>query len=112
DHHRRLVHRRARERVAERALAVRVLARRGMAERDVRVERRVLVARRGLDRGDDLAGHAQLREAPERRPLLGPEVADRLVEADEPLLDEVLGVAAGEEVRARLEADETRVAAD
>src|SRR5262245_8953639 len=72
----------------------------------------MLEARRRLDRRDDLPGHAQLREAPERRLLVRSEVADGLVEADEPLLDEVLGVAAGEEVRARLQSDEARIAAD
>ena len=40
------------------------------------------------------------------------EVAHRLVEADQPLLDEILAVAAGEEVRARLQPDEAGVAAD
>ena len=89
-----------------------LLARRRVAERDVRVQRRVLEARRRLDRGDDLPRHAELGEAAERRLLVGAEVADRLVEADQPLLDQVLGVAAGEEVRARLEPDEARVAAD
>ena len=44
--------------------------------------------------------------------LSGPEVAHRLVEADEPLLDQVLRVAAGEEVGARLQPDERGVAAD
>ena len=107
-----LVHGRAGERVAERALAVRVLAGRGMAERDVLVQRRVLEARRGLDRRDDLARDAELREAAERRLLVGAEIAHGLVEADQALLDQVLGVAAGEEVRARLQADEAGVAAD
>jgi hypothetical protein len=71
----------------------------------------VLEPRRRLDRGDDLPRHAQLGEAPERRLLVGAEVANRLVEADQPLLDEVLRVTAGEEVRARLQADEAVVAA-
>src|SRR5579872_1137771 len=82
-----------------------------MAERDVGVERRVLEAGGGLDRRDDLAGDAELREAPERRLLVGAKVPDGLVEADEALLDQVLRVAAGEEVRAGLQADEARVAA-
>src|SRR4051794_3335928 len=111
-HHRRLMHGRPGQGVAERALSVRVLARRGMAERDVGVERRVLEAGRGLDRGDDLPRHAEFREAAERRLLVGAEVAHRLVEADEALLDQVLRVAAGEEVRARLQAHEAGVAAD
>jgi hypothetical protein len=40
------------------------------------------------------------------------EVPDRLVEADQALLDQIFGVAPGEEVRARFQADEPRVAAD
>src|SRR4051812_3478245 len=99
------------ERVAERALVVAVLACRRVAERDVRVERRVLEAGRGLDRGDDLPRHAQLGEGAERRLLVGAEVAHGLVEADEPLLEKVVGVAAGEEVGARLQPDEAGVAA-
>src|SRR4029079_9437546 len=85
---------------------------------------RVLVARRGLHGRDDLAGDAQLREVAEARLAVGavvagrlvaadaallavgPVVADRLVQADEALLDEVVAVAAGEEVRRRLQADE------
>src|SRR6185437_641334 len=102
---RRLVHRRARQRVAERAIALAVLPRRCVAERDVRVERRVLESGRGLDRRDDLARDTELGEAAERRLLVGAEVANRLVEADEPFLEQVVVVAAGEEVRARLQAD-------
>src|SRR4051812_28429085 len=82
DHHGRLVDGGARERVAERALAVGILTCRCMAERNVRVERRMLEARRRLDRRDDLARHAKLREAAERRLLVGPEIADGLVEPD------------------------------
>ena len=48
--------------VAERALAVGVLAGGGLAEGDVGIERRVLETGRGLDRGDDLARHAELGE--------------------------------------------------
>ena len=65
-----------------------------------------------LDRRDDLAGDAQLGEAPERGLLVGAEVPNRLVEPDQPFLDEVFRVPAGEEVRARLEADEAGVAPD
>src|SRR5436305_5305897 len=72
----------------------------------------MLEARRRLDRRDDLPRHAQLRERAERRLLVGTKVAHRLVEADEALLDQVLRVAAGEEVRARLQPDEGRVPAD
>src|SRR3954468_15490717 len=107
----RLVHRWARQRVAERAIALAVLPRRCVAERDVRVERRVLETGRSLDRGDDLARYTELGEAAERGLLVGAEIPHRLVEADQPLLEQVVVVAAGEEVRARLEADEARVAA-
>src|SRR4051812_7897009 len=87
-------------------------ARGRLRERHVLVERRVLVARRGLHRRDDLARDAELGEVAEARLAVGPVVADRLVEADEALLDEVVAVAAGEEVRRRLQADEAVVAAD
>jgi hypothetical protein len=80
-----------------------------MAERDVLVERLVLEARRRLDRGDDLPRYAELGEAAEGRLLVGAEVPDGLVQADQALLDQILRVAAGEEVRARLQPDEARV---
>src|SRR5262249_10662265 len=54
----------------------------------------------------------ELGEAPERRLLVGPKVAHSLVEAYQSLLEEIVVVASREEVRARLEADETRVATD
>ena len=73
---------------------------------------RVLVAGCRLDRGDDLARDAQLGEVAEARLAIGPIVADRLVETDESLLDQVVGIAAGEEVRRGLEPDETVVTAD
>ncbi len=72
----------------------------------------MLEARGRLDRRDDLASHAQLGERAERRLLVVSEVPHRFVEADQPLLDEILGVAAGQEVRAGLEADEAGIAAD
>ena len=97
--------------VGHRRLAL--LARGGgrLAERHVRVERRVLVARRGLDRGDDLARDAELREVAEARLPLGAVVPDRLVEADQALLDQVVRVAADQEVRRGLEPHEPVVAA-
>src|ERR671935_336869 len=107
---RRIVDARSRERVAERHVGVRVLPRRRVRERDVRVQRGVLEACRRLDRRDDLAGDAELGEAPERRLLVVTEVADGLVEADQPFLDQILRVAARQEVRARLQADEAGVA--
>src|SRR5207302_7148848 len=94
------------------ALAVGLLPRRRVAERDVGVERCVLQPRRRLDRGDDLAGYAELREAAKRGLLVGAEVAHGLEEPGQALLNEVLGIAADEEVRARLQADEAGVAAD
>src|SRR5207245_11558134 len=92
------------------ALAVGILAGRSVAEGDVRVQRLVLEARRRLDRRDDLAGDAELREAAKRRLLVGAKVPHRLVEADQAFLDQVVRLAAGEEVRARLQADEAVVA--
>ena len=70
----------------------------------------MLVARRRLDRGDDLARDAQLGEVAEARLAVGAVVADRLVEADQALLDQVLAVPAGEEVGGGLEPDEALVA--
>src|SRR5437764_15488631 len=72
----------------------------------------MLEAGRRLDRRDDLAGHAELGEAPKRGLLVGAEIPNRLVEPDQALLDEVLRIAAGQEVRARLQSDEARVASD
>src|SRR5438105_4359103 len=83
-----------------------------MAERHVVVQRVVLEARGRLDRGDDLPRHAELRKAAERRLLVGTEVANRLAKADQALLHEILAVAAGQEVRARLHANEARVPPD
>src|SRR4029453_18867094 len=87
------------------------LAGRGLAERDVLVQRRVLVAARRLDRGDDLTRDAQLREVAEARFAVGSVVANRLEQSEQPLLVEIVGVAAEQEVRGRLEPDETAIAA-
>src|SRR5439155_8209853 len=92
--------------------AVRPLSGRGVAAGDVRVEGGVLEAGRRLDRRDDLAGHAELGEASERGLLVGAEIPNRLVEPDQALLNEVLGIASGQEVGARLQPDEARVAPD
>src|SRR5829696_3590960 len=97
--------------LVERRLAVRG-ARGRLRERDVLVQRRVLVARRGLHRRDDLAGDAELGEVAEARLPVRPVVPDRLVQADEALLDEVVGVPAREEVRRGLQPHEAVVAAD
>jgi hypothetical protein len=72
----------------------------------------VLVARGGLHGGDDLPRDAQLGEVAEARLAVRSEVADRLVEAHEPLLDQVFRVAAGEEIRGGLQAHESVVAPD
>src|SRR4029079_6083736 len=106
-----VVDRRPGQRVAERAVAV-LLTRRRVAERHVRVQRRMLETRSRLARTDDLASDAELGEAPERSLLVGAEVAHRLVEPDETLLDEVVGLTARDEVRAGLETDETGIAAE
>ena len=71
----------------------------------------MLVARRRLDRRDDLTVDAQLREIPEARLAVGPVVAHGLVQADEALLDQIVVVAAREEVRGGLQADEAVVTA-
>ena len=81
----------------DRALAG-VVAAADAGDRHVLVERLVLLAGRRLDGGDDLPGDAQLGERTERRLVLGAEVAGRLVEADQRLLLDVVGVAADEEV--------------
>ena len=65
-----------------------------------------------LDRRDDLPGHAELGKRAERRLLVGAEVAHGLVETDQTFLDQILGVAPGEEIRARFQPDERRIAAD
>src|SRR5579871_2100423 len=72
----------------------------------------MLVTGGGLDRGDDLPGHAQLGERTERGLLVRTEIADCLVQADQPLLDQVVVSAADQKVRARLQAHEGRVAPD
>src|SRR6185503_9335026 len=102
---------RAREDLVEGRLAV-PGRRRRLREGDVLVEWRVLVARRRLHRGDDLAGDAELGEVAEARLTVRAVVAHGLVEPDEPFLDQVVGVAADQEVRRRLQADEAVVAPD
>src|SRR6478735_8711909 len=102
---------RARQDPVEGRLAVGRAGRRAR-ERDVLVQRRVLVAGRRLDRGDDLARDAELGEVAEARLAVGPVVADGLVETDEPLLDQIVRVSPGQEVRRGLEAHEPVVPAD
>jgi hypothetical protein len=72
----------------------------------------VLVARRRLDRGDDLTGDAQLGEAAEARLAVTAVIAHGLVEADQPLLHQIVAVAAEQEVGRGLEAHESVVAPD
>src|SRR3954453_14639914 len=69
----------------------------------------MLLPRRGLDRGDDLARDAQLGKGAEGRLQVGVVVADRLVEADHAFLDDVLAVTADEEGGARLGPGEAAV---
>src|SRR4051812_25748371 len=107
----RIVGERPRQHLVERRLGVAGGGRRGR-ERHVLVERRVLVARRRLHRGDDLPRDAELREVPEARLAVRAVVANGLVEPDEPLLDEIVGITADEEVRRRLQAYESVVPAD
>ena len=93
--------------VEQRALAVLVVDR--LVQRDVLVERNVLLPRRRLDRGDDLTRDAQLGERAKARKLIGFEVAHGLVEADHPFLDDVFAVRADEKVALRLDANEVLV---
>src|SRR5262249_34782642 len=79
-------------------------------ERDVLIERGVLVAGRGLYCGDDLAGDAELREAAEARFALGSIVANRLEQPKHPFLHQIVGIASQQEVRRGLDADEPAVA--
>ena len=72
----------------------------------------MLVAGRGLHRGDDLAGDAELGEVAKARLAVGPVVADRLVEAEQALLDQIVRLAPEEEVGRGLETDEAAVALD
>ena len=87
-----------------------VVATADAGNRQVLVERPVLLPSGRLDGGDDLAGDAELGEGPERRLAVGPEVADRLVEPDHAFLLDVVGVGADQEVAPRLGARETAVA--
>src|SRR6185295_13892608 len=75
-------------------------------------ERGVLVPGRRLHRGDDLTGDAELREVAKARLAIGAVVADRLVEAEQAFLDQVVCLAAKQEVGRCLEPDEAAVAAD
>ena len=104
------MHRGARQHLVERGHVFPAPGGRG-GEGDVLVERRVLVARCGLHGGDDLTGDTELGEVAKARLAVGTEVANRLIEADEALLDEVVGVPSGEEVGGGLQPHEAVVAA-
>src|SRR5947209_10999811 len=97
-----------RQHVAEAALAL-VVGEHRARERDVVVERAVLLPGRRLDRGDDLPGDAELGERPEGSLQVGVVVPDRLVEADHAFLDDVLAVGADQEVGAGLGPGEAAV---
>ena len=81
-----------------------------MAEAQVGVERHVLLPGGRLDGGDDLPGDAQLGEAAEGGVAAVLVVADGLVQADIALLDQVVAVAAGQEVGIGLQPHELAVA--
>src|SRR5206468_5120341 len=72
-------------------------------------ERGVLLRSRASDRGDELPGDADVGEGSKRSLLLRLEVADGLEETDEALLDDVVAIRPGEEVRARLHPGEPAV---
>src|SRR4051812_16570301 len=95
----------------DRALT-RIVATAHTGDRYVLVQRLMLLTGRRLDGGDDLPRDAQLGERPEAGLMLGPEVASSLVQADQRLLLDVVGVAAHEEVAAALGPGETAVARD
>ena len=70
----------------------------------------MLLAVRGLDRGEDLTRDAELGEGSERSVLSEVEVSDRLEEADHAFLDDVFLVRSGEEVGASFRSGEIAVA--
>src|ERR1700722_1560295 len=78
----------------------------------VLIQRRVLVACRRLHRRDDLTCDAKLCEVAEAGLTVGTEVADRLVEADQPLLYQVFRISSSEEVRRGLQTYESVVSPD
>src|SRR5215210_358788 len=108
----RVVRGRAGKQLVELGIAVATAGGRRLGERDVLVQGGVLVAGGGLHRGDDLPGYAELGEVPETRLAVPAIVAHRLVEPDEPLLDQVVGVAADQEVGRRLQSDEPEIPLD
>src|SRR5436305_13205828 len=98
--------RRTREDLVERRVPIPREPSRARRERHVLVQRGVLVARGRFDGRDDLPGDAQLGEVPEARLAIAAEVPNRLVEADEAFLDQVVAVAPGTEIRRSLQTDE------
>src|SRR5207247_303040 len=60
---------------------------------------------------DDLPRYAELGEVAKARLAIGAVVPDRLVEADQAFLDQVVRVAADQKIRRRLQPHETVIAA-
>ena len=69
----------------------------------------MLLSRRGLDGGDDLAGDADFGKGMEGGELVRPEIAERLEQADHALLHDVLVIRADQKVGSRLGSDEVLV---
>src|SRR5436190_16096572 len=108
---RRILAARPREDLLECGFRLRGAGRR-LRERDVLVQGGMLVAARGLDGRDDLPRDAELREIAEARLPVRAEVPDRLVQAQEPFLNQVVRIATQQEIRRRLQAHESAVALD
>jgi len=68
------------------------------AERDVGVKRRVLLTRGGFDGGDELPGDTELGEGTETGTAGWIVVSNSLAQADEPLLEHIVTIRAGEEI--------------
>ena len=96
------------EQLLDRALVL-VVAAAHAGDRQVLVERPVLLTSRRLDGGDDLPCDAELGKGPERRLAVRAEVADRLVEPDHAFLLDVVGIGADQEVAPRLRAGEAAI---
>ena len=93
--------------------AVRVLLRRQwLGQRDVGVERLVLLAPCAADRRDELARDADVGEGPERRLLVRLEISDGLVQADHRLLEDVVALGADQEIGAGFHSSEVPVAGE
>ena len=62
----------------------------------------MLLPRRGLNGGDDLAGHADFGERVKGSELVRPEIAKRLEQADHAFLHNVFVIRADQKIRTRL----------